>query len=356
MLFAASHPELVHSLVLFNTTTRFTAADEYPQGHDPDIAELVVGALADTWGTEAASDLLAPSMAADVQFRRWYARFQRGACQPAAMADTLGRILRMDVRHVLPSVRCPTLVLHRTDYGTLTIPHSTYMAEHVIDGTFEEVPGSDAMIYTEHTAEIVERIGRFLGQTPAPAADHRVMATLMFTDIVGSTDRAVALGDHEWHRLLDEHDRTTRAVLHHHGGRLVKSTGDGILATFDAPSRGIRCALELRSRLAELGIEVRTGLHAGEMTVRVDGDIAGVAVHAAARVMAAAPNGGIVVSSSVHDLVSADDLRFTDLGARDLKGIPQPIRLHSVDVARAPTDRVLSRRRPRTGATPPAHP
>lgn len=327
ILFAATRPDLVQALVLFNTTARFLAAPDYPEGHSAEVAELIVETLRSTWGTEAATDFLCPSLAADEPYRRWYARFQRGACSPGEMAESLSRLLEMDARRVLPEVQCPTLVVHREEYGALTVDHARALARGIPHAELAVVPGGDATIYSEGVGDIAERIGAFLGRTPTPPPDNRVFTTVLFTDIVSSTERAVSLGDDGWRRLLDAHDAAARDAIGRHGGRIIKGTGDGTLATFEAPTRALRCASELRRHLRGLGIDVRAGVHAGPVVVRNDGDISGVAVNAAARVLGQAEDGGVLVSEAVVDLVTGDEFEFADVGERTLKGLPGTWRL-----------------------------
>jgi class 3 adenylate cyclase len=330
ILFAATQPERVHALVLFNTTARFLAAPGYEAGHTPETAELVIDVLRQTWGTEGSTDFLVPSMAADEPFRRWYARFQRGACPPSLMADNLARLFRMDARHVLPEVRCPTLVLHRASYAAAPPEHGRYLADHIPGALYRELPGADAMVYTEHASEIVAAIGELLGRAPQAAADDRVFTTVLFTDIVASTETAVALGDQGWRKLLDDHDGHAREAVAAHAGRVIKTTGDGILATFDAPTRAIGAARAVGDAARALGLDTRAGLHAGPVVVRSDGDIGGVAVNTAARVLARAGAGEVLVSRSIVDLVTADDVLFEGRGAHELKGLPGTHELFAV--------------------------
>lgn len=335
ILFAATRPDVVQALVVFNTTARFLAASDYPEGHPPEVADLVTETLRNTWGTEASTDFLCPSLAADGQFRRWYARFQRGACSPGEMADSLARLLEMDARGVLPEVQCPTLVVHREDYAVVGPDHARAIARGIPAAELAIVPGADSPIYTQGTTEIVDRIGAFLGRTPSTPPDDRVFSTVLFTDIVSSTERAVSLGDGGWGRLLDAHDAAARDAIGRHGGRVIKGTGDGTLATFEAPTRALRCADELRRRVRELGIDVRAGLHAGPIVVRSDGDISGVAVNVAARVLGQAGDGGVVVSEAVLDLVTGGEFEFAEVGERTLKGLPGTWRLFGVSCTAA---------------------
>jgi class 3 adenylate cyclase len=246
------------------------------------------------------------------------------------MADNLARLFRMDGRHVLPEVRCPTLVLHRERYAAAPPEHGRYLAEHIPGAQYREVPGGDAMVYTEAGPEIIAAIGEFLGRTPQTAPDDRVFATVLFTDIVASTETAVALGDQGWRALLDDHDGHAREAVEAHGGRVIKTTGDGILATFEAPTRAIGCARAVRDGARALGIDTRAGLHAGPVVLRADGDIGGIAVNTAARVLARADAGEVLVSRSIVDLVTADDVGFEERGRHELKGLPGTHELFAV--------------------------
>ena len=332
MLFAATHPERVSALVLFNTTARFATAPDYTEGHPPEAAAAVSQMVRSTWGTEEAAALLAPSLVADEPFRRWYARFTRAANSPTTVAADLGRILRMDARHVLGEIQCPVLVIHRADYTLIPSAQARYVAAHCPRGTYVEVPGSDAPIYTQGTDELVDRIGAFLGRNPQPEPDDRLFSTVLFSDIVSSTERAAAVGDRAWHVVLDEHDAAVRAAVHRHGGRFIKSTGDGALATFDAPSRAVQCARAIQDAVRGVGLDLRVGLHAGPTVIRQDGDVGGLAVHAAARVMAQAGAGEIWASGTVAGLVTDANVYFAERGSFVLRGVPDPHVLYSVTV------------------------
>lgn len=333
ILFSATHPQLVSALVVFNSTARFTAAHDYPAGHPPEVADLVVKALTEAWGTESSTDLLVPSLAADEPFRRWYARFQRAACTPAEMAANMARILRMDARSVLPQVQCPTLVIHREGYSTLPEAQSRALADGIPGAEFLSVPGADAPMYTQGTTEIVDRIGDFIGRSPSAVPDDQVFRTVLFTDIVSSTERAVELGDSAWGRLIVAYDALALEEVAKAGGSVIKGTGDGTLAIFEAPARGLRSLLEIKARAAELGIGVRGGLHAGPISMRMDGDISGVAVNAAARVLALGNGDEVLVSESVADLVTGDEFTFSPWGERELKGLPGTWRIFEADRA-----------------------
>lgn len=330
MLFAATDPDRVSALVLFNTTSRFTDAPGYATGHPPEVATFVADVVRDTWGTEGSLPILAPSLASDESFSRWYPRFQRAACSPASMAETLGRVLRMDARPALPEIACPTLVIHRTDYGTIPVAQAEHVAATIPQARLVVVPGADAPIYTEGTAEILHEIGAFLGAAPRAVVDDRVFSAVLFSDIVGSTTQAAAVGDPAWKRVLVDHDEVARGCVAAHGGRFIKSTGDGILARFDAPGRALRAAMALRAAVDPIGITLRIGVHAGPVILLEDGDIGGLAVHAAARVMGAAADGDVWASGDLVGLVTDPGLAFADQGVHELKGVPEPQRLFSV--------------------------
>jgi class 3 adenylate cyclase len=328
VLFAATEPERTRALILFTTSSRFAAADDYPWGPPEEAMEPGMQLLAATWGTDAPVDLLVPSMAGDAAFRRWYAKTSRLAMTPRDAARYFSLLYRMDVRLVLPSVRVPTLVMHRTDFQ-LPVEQGRYLADHIPGARFVTVPGIDSLIYTAPTAVILAGIEEFLtGARPVMEPD-RVLAAVLYTDIVGSTERAASMGDRRWKELLRSHHAVGRSVVEQHRGRLVKTTGDGVLATFDGPGRAIVCALALRDALATLGLEVRTGLHTGEVEL-IDEDIGGIGVHVAARVLDHAGPGEVLTSAAVPLLVAGSGVEFEDRGEHELKGVPGKWRLFAV--------------------------
>jgi len=236
----------------------------------------------------------------------------------------------IDIRHVLPAIRVPTLILHRTGDRTIDVRCSRDMAARIPGARLVEIAGQDHLPFVGPANETVDEIEEFLtGLRRAPEPD-RVLATVLFTDIVASTERAAELGDRQWHALLEGHHAVVRRELARFRGQEVKTTGDGFLATFDGPARAIRCACSVRDRLRDLGLEIRAGLHTGECELLGD-DIGGIAVHIGARVMSTAPPGDVLVSSTVKDLVAGSGIRFDDWGAHTLKGVPGEWHLHRVD-------------------------
>jgi class 3 adenylate cyclase len=273
-------------------------------------------------------DILAPSIAHDERYRRWFARYERLTMGPRAFTTMHAAYLERDLRGVLPSIRVPTLVLHRAGDRFIRVDHGRYLAEHIPGAKYVELPGEDHVVGDTET--IPGEIEEFLtGVRPVPDID-RVLATVLFTDIVGSTQRAATLGDRAWCALLDTHHGIVRRELDRHRGREVHTVGDGFLATFDGPARAIRCACAIRDGVRPLGIEIRAGLHTGECELMKD-DVGGIAVHIGARVVATAAPSEVLVSSTVKDLVAGSGLRFADRGMYSLHGLPGEWRLFAVE-------------------------
>ncbi|HYV68264.1 MAG TPA: adenylate/guanylate cyclase domain-containing protein [Myxococcales bacterium] len=330
MLFAATHPERTSALILVDTSARMLRDTDYPWGVPADRVPRLLERLKDRWGTGRTVEFLAPSAAHDERFRRWLARYERLSITPQAHIPMYASHFEWDLRGVLPSIRVPTLVLHRSGDPHIRVGHARYLAEHIPRAKYVELPGEDHLFFVGDTEAMLAEIEEFLtGVRPVPEID-RVLATVLFTDIVGSTERAAALGDRAWRALLDTHHRIVRQELERHRGREVKTIGDGFLATFDGPARAIRCACAIRDAVRPLGIEVRAGLHTGECEL-MDDDVGGIAVHIGARVTASAGPGEVVVSRTVKDLVAGSGLRFVDRGARGLHGVPGEWRLFAVE-------------------------
>jgi class 3 adenylate cyclase len=320
LFFAGTRPERTSALILSHATAKWVASDDYPIGIPVDVAEARVAQLDELWGSEAIAAVVAPSRAGEERFRRWYAKLQRTSASPRAAQAFLRVMLEVDLRPILPVVQAPTLVLHRRDVQFVPVEHGRYLAEHLSGARLVELPGADVALVWEGQGLVVDLIEEFLTGIRRTAEPNRVLATVLFTDIVGSTERASHLGDRRWHELLNVHDELARRLVDEFGGRLVKTTGDGILATFDGPGRAIRCAGALSDELAGIGVQLRAGLHTGEVELR-DGDIGGIAVHIAARVMAAASPGEILASRTVRDLVVGSGIALHERGAQPLKGV-----------------------------------
>ena len=271
------------------------------------------------WGTEAYTEAYAPSHAGDQRFRRWSARLQRAIASPRVVRAHLRAMLEVDVRPLLPLIQVPTLVLHHRDFQLVPASHGRFLAEHIPGARLVELEG-DLPMWWDQQDVVLGVVEEFLVGARRNVEPARVLATVLFTDIVGSTERAAELGDRGWRDLLDTHDELAGRLVERWGGRLVKTTGDGILATFDGPGRAIGCAGTLRDELRGIGTQIRAGLHTGEVELRGD-DVGGIAVNIAARIMAAAGAGEIVVSRTVRDLVAGSDITLQDRGSQRLKGV-----------------------------------
>jgi class 3 adenylate cyclase len=335
MLFAATYPERTAALVLAHTGAKYVRAEDYPHGLAPEVAEQLLHMVEELWGTEGFVSIAAPSRSQDEGFRQRYGRYLRAAARPREAAAQLRNVLSADVRSVLPLIHCPTLVLNRSGYPLATMDHARYLAEHIPDARLVELPGTDGVLVTEHASEILDTIEEFLSGIPGGSEPDRVLATVLFTDIVSSTDRAASMGDRRWKAVLEAHDDITRDQVARFQGRFIESTGDGVLATFDRPGRAIRAAGAIRESIRALGIDIRAGLHAGEIELREGGHrVGGIAVHIAARVTAIAAPGEVLVSSTVKDLVAGSGVEFSDRGVHDLKGVPGAWRLFAVEGTR----------------------
>jgi pimeloyl-ACP methyl ester carboxylesterase len=329
-VFAASRPDRVGALVLYGAFARGTPTEDYPWAMVREAWEL--GLQEDdeeTWGQGYTLYTLAPSRFEDEALVRWWGRFERQSMSPKMYRAVLRLNMDLDIRAVLPSVRVPTLVIHRTG-DVLPFEGARWLAEQIPDARFVELPGDDHWPWTSNPDEIVDEVEEFLTGERHEREPDRVLATVLFTDIVGSTERATELGDRRWCDLLEQHDRLVRREIGRHRGREVKTMGDGVLATFDGPGRGIDCARAICERVRPLGIEVRAGLHTGECELR-NGDVGGIAVHIGARVAGMAGPGEVLVSGTVKDLVVGSGLEFTDRGSHALKGAPGRWRLYALE-------------------------
>jgi class 3 adenylate cyclase len=320
LFFAGTRPDRTSALILANTAAKFVVADDYPIGISAEVVEAILAQLDQGWGTDALLAVLLPSRAGDERFRHWYMKMQRAMASPKAAQPFWRSMLEVDVRTVLPLIQVPTLVLHRRDVQLLPIEHGRYLAEHIPEAKLVELPGADLPLVWEEPQLALDLIEEFLTGVRRAVEPNRVLATVLFTDIVDSTKLASRLGDRRWRELLNTHDDVARQTVEEFNGQLVQTTGDGILATFDGPGRGIGCAAALRDQLAGIGLHIRSGLHTGEVELRGD-DVGGIAVHIAARVMAAAGSGEILTSRTVRDLIVGSDVTLEDRGIHPLKGV-----------------------------------
>ena len=326
---AATHPERVRALILLNAYARIYRAEDYPFGVPADRYQRFTERLADPVDEPEVDDLplMAPSLAQDAAFADWWRRTgHRGASPATALA--MHRASAADVRPMLSGVRAPTLVLHSRDNPFVRVAHGRYLVDHLPGAQYVELPCADHVPWV-CDADVPGEIEEFLTGTRHPAAPDRLLATVVFTDIVDSTAQAAELGDLRWRDQLDRHDQAIERQLERFGGRLVKTIGDGALSTFDGPARAIRCALGIREATHQLGLEVRIGIHTGEVERRGD-DLAGFAVHLAQRVQALANPGEILVSRTVVDLVVGSEIEFIARGDHKLKGIPESWTLFAV--------------------------
>ena len=323
VLFAASFPERVRSLVLWGTFGRALWAPDYEEGLSSELVDAFIDDVREKWGTgHALAGFLSDSGEADLAAQ---ARYERQTASPGAAATILRHNVQMDVRHALGALRMPTLVVHRTGDPIVPVGAGRYLARHINGAHLVELPGDFHVGGVPgDDDDILDAIEEFVTGAPVVERDDdvdRVLMTVLFTDLVDSTARASEMGDKAWRSLLEQHDTTAAKAVESQRGVVVKRTGDGLLATFDGPGRGVRAARALREAVASLGVEVRAGLHTGEVERRGD-DVAGIGVHIGARVSALAASGEVLVTSTVKDLVMGSDLEFDDRGSRELKGVP----------------------------------
>jgi class 3 adenylate cyclase len=333
VLFTTTYPDRVSALVLYGAYARMAWAPDYPDGIPEDMWADGLRDLEANWGRGLEGGLpvylLAPDRANDPAFRRAHGRWERLSASPGAAVAIQQMIREIDVRHLLPAIRVPTLVVHRTA-DAAHAAGSRYLGAHIPGAKVVELPGNEYFPHLGDQDAILDEIEEFLtGVRPVHVPD-RALATVLFTDIVSSTERAAALGDDEWTRTLDQHDAVVAREVEPHRGREINPTGDGILATFDGPARAVRCAQAICKGVRPLGIEVRAGLHTGEIELRGD-DIGGIAVHIGARVSALAGPGEVLVSSTVKDLVAGSGIAFADRGFHLLKGVPDEGRVFAVE-------------------------
>jgi pimeloyl-ACP methyl ester carboxylesterase/class 3 adenylate cyclase len=329
ILFAATYPERVENLVLINTYARRVSAPDHEPALSPEFFAAFAQDVADNWGEPIAIELLAPSSASDPDMRTWWATSLRASMSPAAARAMVAMNAAIDVRQALPAVHVPTLVIHRTGDGATPVEGGRFLAEQIAGARILELEGDDHFHWLGDAEAILGAIEEFVTGARPGMATNLALASMLFTDIVSSTERAARLGDREWTALLKTHDGIVQSEVQRHGGREVKHTGDGSLSVFEGPARAARSWLSISNRVRELGLEIRGGLHTSEVEM-VDGDVRGLGVHIAARLMGLASPGELIVSSVVRDLSVGSGLNFEDRGSHELKGVPGEWRVYSV--------------------------
>ncbi len=332
LVLAADYPERVNSLVIINGAARTMWAEDYPVGAEIDSSDRFTTTGIEPDAVDQGFDILgiiAPSVAGDDAFRSWWDMAGNRAASPSMARTFIQTIRKADVRHTLPRISVPTLILHRDNPDFSPIGHAHYIAERVAGAQFVELPGDEALYWVGDTAPMLAEIEEFITGVRGGSDAERLLTTIMFTDIVASTERAALLGDDRWRDLLDNHDTIVRHHLQRFGGREVNTAGDGFVATFSSPSAALACADEIVDAVRVLGIEVRVGIHAGEVEMR-GADIAGMAVHIAARVAALAGDSEVLVSSTVRDIVTGSRHRFAERGESALKGVPGYWRMYAL--------------------------
>ena len=321
VLFAATFPERTAALILSGAWGRAFRSSNYPWGFDQSSFQQRIDNLQRVWGTTALAATVAPSLAGDIAFSEWWARYQRLSASPGAVAGLVHMAFEGDVREALPLISCPTLVLHRTEDPFVDVQHGRYLAAHIPGARFVEIPGKDHLHYVGDTELYDNEFELFLTgdlKTPDP---ERVLSTILFTDLVGSTEHASCMGDKWWADLLARHHNIVRQQLDRYRGREIDTAGDGFFVAFDGPARAVRCARAIIEAVKTIGVEVRAGVHTGECEL-LGQKLAGIAVHVCARIMSCANANEVLVSNTVKDLVAGSGLQFEGRGTRTLKGIP----------------------------------
>src|SRR5262245_4636656 len=330
-LYAATHPERTRALILINSSATLARSEDYDAGATPEEYERFVGWAEHVWGSGRFLRASMPDVPIDDALLRDLARWERQSMSPAVVGPILRQAYATDVRAVLPAISAPTLVFHTVENRIIPIEHGRYLAEHIPNARLVELPGADVTVFfgSALLATYLDEIEEFLTGTRVAVDQTRMLATLLFTDVVGSTDRLAAIGDEAWRTALNRHDEAVRRQLARFSGHQEKLTGDGILATFDGPARAIRCGTAIRDATRQIGLDVRVGIHTGEIERRGT-ELAGIAVHLACRVCQTAQPGEVLVSRTVVDLVAGSGTTFDDRGEHELKGIPVPWRLFAV--------------------------
>ena len=330
VLFAATYPERTTALLLVGCYAKRLRSQDYPWAPTVEQRTREIEETEATWGSPEAFRALAPSKASDQAFQRWIGRYLRQSASPKAAAALMRMNTQIDVRDVLPTIGVPTLLIYRTDDADVQVDEGRYIAERIPGSRFVELPGTDHLMWTGDTDALLDEIEGFLtGVRRGPDPD-RVLATVLFTDVVGSTETASRIGDRAWRSLLDRHHQVIRRELERWRGREIDTAGDGFLATFDGPARGIRCAVAATEGVRDLGLQIRAGLHTGEVEI-ADGNVRGIAVHIGSRVSGVAAPGEVLVSRTVADLVAGSGIVLAERGEHELKGVPGTWLVYAVE-------------------------
>ena len=328
VLFSAAYPDRTRGLILIGSNVRIVKSPDWPYGKTPEEWQEFREGIED-WGQGGLINLFLPSFAGDERAKRYFSRWQRMSASPSTALALFDANTQIDIRHILPQVQVPTLVIHRTDEPVVSVGNARYAAEHIPGARLLEQPGEDHLPWLGDADGMLDAIEEFVTGSRHHVDEDRILATVLFTDIVDSTRLAAEAGDRRWRELLDAHDEISAREVERFRGRRVKTTGDGMLAVFDGPARGVRCAEAVLDGLAELRVEIRAGLHVGECELR-DDDVGGLAVHIGARVAGLAKPSEILVSRTVRDLVAGSGLRFDERGEHELKGVPDRWSLYAV--------------------------
>jgi class 3 adenylate cyclase len=329
-LFAATYPERTTALVLVNATARMAWGHDYPIGVAADLQEHLATLVENAWGRGDMMAAVNPTLASDAVGAEAWGRFLRLSASPATAAAVIRMLFNLDVRDVLPTIRVPTLIVQRKDNPIITLEQGRYVADRIPGAKFVAVPGADHGLAVGDPDIVLDEVEEFITGAKSAGDPDRVLATVLFTDIVESTARLSQLGDRQWREVLASHDALAERQVERYGGRIVAKTGDGLLATFDGPLRAIQCAIALRDAVRRIGLTIRAGLHTGEIE-RNDDDVTGLAVHIAARVQAIAQPNEVLISRTVKDLVAGGALRFADRGSHELKGVQASWELYAVE-------------------------
>lgn len=333
--FVDRHPQRCAGLIFVNTMACWAARSDYSEGHPPEAIQRFKDFIAQAWGRAEFGAFFTPSQAGNDAYLNWFAKLQRSVASPRTVVENLDVLATADSRATLPRVKVPTLVMTRREHRLFPMEQARYLAGHIAGAGFVELPGADGSLQSEAPDLILDRIEEFVtGMRRSGEADRSVV-TVMFTDIAGSTPLAARLGNAAWRQLLDRHDQIVREHIARFRGRFVESAGDGTLSTFDSPGRAIDCALVLHEALRPLGIDIRVGLHTGEVELRAEGRVGGMAVHIGARITALAKPGEVLASHIVQGILIGSRYAFEERGAHELKGIPAQWPLFAVAAAGA---------------------